>query len=106
MAIETLPVSEARNRLPQMIKDVDRFQERFIITQNGRPKAVMIGLEEYEEWIETLFILSDKEAMEDIKKGFKDLESGKTKTFEEIFGEPLTTNVKISYAAEKTIKES
>jgi len=105
MAIETLPVSEARSRLPQMVKDVDRLQERFIITQNGRPKAVVMSLEEYEEWVETLSILSNREAVESIKRGFEDLRTGRSKSFEEVFEEPLDVKVKISYEAERAINQ-
>ncbi|MEK9149531.1 MAG: type II toxin-antitoxin system Phd/YefM family antitoxin [Candidatus Desantisbacteria bacterium] len=105
MAVEILPISEARLRLPQMVKDVDRLSERFIITQNGKPKAVIMSLEEYEEWSETLTILSDREAIKGIKRGLEDLKADRTKKFEEVFGESLNLKVKISHEAEKAISQ-
>jgi PHD/YefM family antitoxin component YafN of YafNO toxin-antitoxin module len=42
-------------------------------------------IDDYEGWLETLEIMSDKKAMQDIKKARKELKQGKLYTFEEVF---------------------
>ena len=40
---------------------------------------------EYESWLETLEIMSDKKALKDIRKSEKELAQGKYYTFEQAF---------------------
>jgi prevent-host-death family protein len=86
---KTLPVSEARDRLPDLVERVGRLQSRFIITRHGRPDAVLMGHDEFESWIETLEIMNDDEELNAIREGLADLAAGRSKTFEEVFGEPV-----------------
>ncbi|HJW83263.1 MAG TPA: type II toxin-antitoxin system Phd/YefM family antitoxin [Anaerolineae bacterium] len=41
MATQTLPISEARASLPQIVKAADEKFERTVITTNGKPVAVV-----------------------------------------------------------------
>ena len=59
MATQTLPISEARANLPQIVKAADEKFERTVITTNGKPVAVVMSYEEFQAWEETLEILSD-----------------------------------------------
>jgi antitoxin YefM len=85
----TLPVSEARQSLPELIGRVRDLMERVVITRNGKPEAVLMGFDEYEEWVETLELLSLREARDGIREGLADLKAGRSRSFEEVFGEPL-----------------
>jgi antitoxin YefM len=85
----TIPVSEARQTLPILINRIGKVMDRIIITRKGKPAAVLMGVEEYESWIETLEVVSRKETVAGIHAGLADLKAGRAKSFEKVFGEPL-----------------
>ena len=86
MSTQTLPVTEARAKLPQLVKAADERFERTVITSNGKPTAVIMSYEEYEAWEETLEVLSDSEAMRAIREADEELAAGKAASFEAVFG--------------------
>ena len=96
MSTHTLPVTEARARLPQLVKAADERFERTVITSNGKPAAVIMSYEEYEAWEETLEVLSDPEAMRVIREADEELAAGRTASFEAVFGhkQPKTKKTK------------
>lgn len=49
------------------------------------PVADLLNKEDYEGWLETLEIMSDKEAMKDIRLAEKELREGKSYAYEEVF---------------------
>jgi PHD/YefM family antitoxin component YafN of YafNO toxin-antitoxin module len=65
-----------------------KVMDRVIITRNGKPEAVMISIEEYESWVETLELMSNPDAVRGVREGLADLKAGRTRSFEEVFGEP------------------
>lgn len=85
----TIPVSEARQTLPILVNRISKVMDRIIITRKGKPAAVLMGVEEYESWIETLELVSRKETMAGIRAGLTDLKTGRAQSFENTFGEPL-----------------
>ena len=85
----TIPVSEARQTLPILVNRIGKVMDRIIITRKGKPAAVLMGVEEYESWIETLELVSRKETMAGIRAGLTDLRTKRAKSFEKVFGEPL-----------------
>ena len=86
MATKTVPITEARAKLPKLVKAADERLDRTVITTNGRPSAIIMSYEEYQAWEETLDILSDPEAMRAIRNADKALADGKTFSFEKVFG--------------------
>ena len=56
-----LGISEVRNKLPQLVDEVDEKLGQLFITKNGRAKAVLMSSEEFESWVETLASYQDKE---------------------------------------------
>ena len=87
MTTQTLPISEARANLPQIVKAADEKFQRTVITTNGRPVAVVVSYEEYLAWEETLEILSDAETMEEWREARAAIARGETFSFEDLFGE-------------------
>ena len=85
---KTLPISEARTRLPDLVEAASRTMDRVIITRNGKPEAVLMGYEEFESWAETLEVLSNPEEMAKIRAGMEALAKGDVVSYEEAFGEP------------------
>lgn len=86
---KTIPVSEARQSLPELITRMRKLMDRVIITRKGKPEAVLMGFDEYESWIETLELMSRPATLKGIREGLADLKAGRARSFEEVFGEPL-----------------
>jgi len=80
-----LTVTEAKAHLLDIIRKADSSMQHFIITKSGKPKAIIMSLDEYEGWLETLEIMSDKKALKDIRKAEKELAQGKSYTFDQVF---------------------
>jgi antitoxin YefM len=68
VAMTTEPLRSVRDHLSEVIDRVEREHERVIITRNGRDAAVIISPEDLAELEETLSVLSDPEALEDIRE--------------------------------------
>jgi antitoxin YefM len=85
--MKTMSLSEAKMKLSALIESIGVTDEEVLITKNGRPAAVLVSPDEFEGWKETLFICSDNELMEEIKKGLHDLKKKKASlyTLEELF---------------------
>ena len=72
----TINLSEAKDKLSQLVKETAETTCQTIISVNGRNQAVLISVDEYESLMETIEILKDQSlvkkilsSMEDIKKG-------------------------------------
>jgi antitoxin YefM len=59
----TTPFTEARNRLSELIDEVERTHERVEITKHGRAVAVLISPDDLAALEETLDVLASPEAM-------------------------------------------
>ncbi len=68
MAMEELPLADARNRLSEVVADVEKTHARVTITKHGHPAAVLVSPEDLASLEETLDILSDPEALADIRE--------------------------------------
>jgi len=87
--IQTIPASEARKEFFELLENVGNLHQRVTITRDGRPQAILISAEEFEEWMETLEILSSQNTVRGIAEGLKELGRGKTRTHQEVFGRTL-----------------
>jgi prevent-host-death family protein len=83
----TLSLSEAKMKLSGLVEKVRSTDEEIIITKNGSPAAVLISPDEFESLKETIAVRSDKDLMEEIKKGLRAMKTGKASlyTLEELF---------------------
>ena len=88
---KTLPLSEVKTRLPELVAGVQEREEEVVVTKNGRPAAVLVNVQEYTRLKETLDVLSDPELMQQIAKSRVFYRTGKKGlSFEDVFGEPVT----------------
>ena len=85
--MRTLPLSEVRAKLSQLVDDVESRDERVVITRKGRPAAVLISQDDLESWQETLEITSDHSLMTEIRRGIRQVERGETVGYEKVFGQ-------------------
>ena len=87
---KTLPISEVKARLPELVTGVQEREEEVVVTRNGRPAAVLVSYTEFERLRETLDVLSDPHLMRQIEDSRAFYASGrKGLSFEDVFGEPL-----------------
>ena len=85
---KTLPLSEVKTRLPELVAGVDEREDEIVVTKNGRPAAIIINIKEYERLLDTLEVLSDPETMRQIRESEAFFASGKKGlSIDEVFGE-------------------
>ncbi len=46
-----------------------------------------MGIEEFENWVETLELLSNPKAVKAFEQGLKEAKAGKFRSFKDVFGE-------------------
>ena len=68
VAVTTEPLRSVRDHLSELVDRVEREHDRVVITRNGRDAAVLISAEDLAELEETLSVLSDPEALADIRE--------------------------------------
>lgn len=81
---KTLPVTEAREKLTELVDEVNNKFEQIEITKNGKPRAVIMSADEFDNWKETMEILSDEQLMKDIRQAEKEFREGKSIPWEEV----------------------
>lgn len=84
---KTLSLKEARSRFSSLVDKASRLSERYVVTKNGTPTAVVMGAEEFEEWIETLEVVTNPNTLKSLRQGLKEAKAGKLKSFKQVFGE-------------------
>lgn len=62
------PLRAVRDHLSDVVDRVEHHHERVTITRNGRDVAVLVSPEDLAELEETLSVLSDPEALADIRE--------------------------------------
>lgn len=88
--LKTLPISEAKARLPELVTGVEEREEEVLVTRKGKPAAVLMSYAEFERLRETIEVLSDSDLMAQIQESRSFYSrGGKPASFEEVFGEPL-----------------
>lgn len=66
MSIE--PLRTVRDHLSEFVDRAEREHERFVVTRNGRPAAVLLAYDDLAALEETLDILSDPSALAEIRE--------------------------------------
>jgi antitoxin YefM len=75
--MSTATLTEAREKLSEIIDDVVTQGSQWTITRHGQPVAVVLSHDDYESLIETLNILSDEQTLAAIAEGEADLRAGR-----------------------------
>ena len=57
----SIPLSEAKDKLSSLVEAAETTHERTVVTKNGRPAAVIVGVDDFESLLETLSILRNPE---------------------------------------------
>ena len=92
---KTLPISEVKARLPELVTGVAEREEEVVVTRNGRPAAMLVNYDEYRRQRDTLDILSDPAMMRQIRQSRRFYAANaKGLSFEDVFGEPVAAKKK------------
>jgi antitoxin YefM len=66
MSVE--PLRTVRDHLSEFVDRVEQQHERIVLTRNGRAAAVLISTEDLAQLEETIDVLSDPQALADIRE--------------------------------------
>jgi len=84
--MKTLPLSEVKSKLSELVDTVERRDEVVTITRNGKAVAMIVSESEYQGWRETVKIMRNKKLMREIHRGIRSLKrTGKRYTIDELF---------------------
>lgn len=87
----TIPITEARKNIFAIAAEVQKPGVHYVLTEKGRPKAVLMSAEEFESWQETLEVMEQfPNLKKDIEEADRDIKSGAYKnypTLEEVMAE-------------------
>ena len=79
----TVPFTEARATLSDLLDSVQGQQEHVVITRKGKPVAVVMSVDEWESWEETVEVLSDDEALAALKRSEADVQARRVSDWDE-----------------------
>jgi antitoxin YefM len=79
-------VSEAKNKLLDLIRRLKHKQEVVAITRDGAPTAVLLSMDQFEGLMETIEILSDQKSMRTLRRSSKQAGRGEWVSHGAVFG--------------------
>ena len=80
-----VPITQAKNKLLDMVRSIHETDNTIAITKNGIPEAVLISMEKFEGLLETIEILADDAARTQLKQSRDDVKNGRLVDMEEVF---------------------
>jgi antitoxin YefM len=81
----TISISEARKEIFRIAEKVQRPSVNFVLTEKGRPKAVIISADEFESWKETMEVANIfPNLSKDVAQAEKEYKKGYGVKFEDI----------------------
>jgi prevent-host-death family protein len=82
-----VPISSAKTRLLELLRQVEESRENVVLTKNGLPKAVLLSYKDFAGLLETIEILADTKMRRGIKAGLQDVKAGRVVRLEDAFKE-------------------
>ena len=75
MSVEPqMPLKDVKNRLSEVVDQVEREHDRVVITKHGRPAAVLVSIADLESLEETLDVLSRPKLIAQIRDSLDELD--------------------------------
>ena len=75
MSVEPqMPLKDVKNRLSEVVDQVEREHDRVVITKHGRPAAVVVSIADLESLEETLDVLSRPNLIAQIRDSLDELD--------------------------------
>lgn len=76
--IQSLPITKARINLGGVVQRAYLQNKSFLLEKGGIPVAGILGIEDFEDWLE----VSNPTLKKDIRKGYQEYSKGKTKSLD------------------------
>lgn len=76
-----MALRDVKNRLSEVVDEVEREHQRVVITRHGKPAAVVISTDDLASLEETLEILSRPRLINDIRDSLAELADGKSELY-------------------------
>ena len=73
---EQMSLADVKNRLSEVVDQLEREHGRVVITKHGRPAAVVMSVADLESLEETLDILDSEDLLASIRDGLAELGAG------------------------------
>ena len=80
----TLPLAQVKSKFSEMVDRVEHTHDRIVVTRNGQPAAVMISPDDLASLEDTLELLSDPDAMQELSEAKRAAETGDYITGDEL----------------------
>jgi prevent-host-death family protein len=81
----TISISEARKRIFELAREVQKPDNYYTLTDKGRPRAVLMSVEQFESWQETLEVMREFPNLDkDAAQAMKEYKEGNFITLEEL----------------------
>lgn len=74
--METLPITEAKNRFTELADRAAAEHDHFTVTRNGHPHVMVVSVAEWDELQETIAVLSDPQARADLAESAEAAQRG------------------------------
>jgi prevent-host-death family protein len=74
-----MTLRDAKNRLSELIDQVEREHDRIVITKHGRPAAVVVSVQDLESLEETLDVMARPKLLAQVAESLAELQSGQSK---------------------------
>jgi prevent-host-death family protein len=81
----TLSISEARKKIFDIAKEIQKPGNYYTFTEKGRPKVVIMSADDFELWQETLEVIRDFPNLDkDIEKAEREYKKGNRLLLEDV----------------------
>ncbi len=81
----TISISEARKKIFKIAEETQKPNNYYTLTENGRPKVVLMSADEFESWQETMEVMREFPNLEkDIEEAEKEYKRGEYTTLDEL----------------------
>lgn len=77
-AAEQVTLADAKAHLSEVVEGVETQHRRVVITKHGRPSVVVLAVQDLEALEDTLDLLSDPNAMADLREAAGARQAGQT----------------------------
>ena len=82
-----IPAGEATQHFSKLLEEVRYGGSRVVVEQAGKPMAILIGIEEWENILETLAELNDPEYLASIQEARQEIEQGQMLSLDKLRAE-------------------
>ena len=76
--MQTMNVSEAKDKLSQLVESVDSTHDAITITRHGKPAAVLISAADLQQLTDTIEWLNDPLTSAEVTEAEEDVAAGRT----------------------------